>query len=73
MKTITQISVCLVLALCAGCSSFHEKWSAVGQPRKFQHASRWEGRWTSGYHKTFTGAPEGGLTCGNSVNPAIAV
>ena len=64
MKTIARLSACLALALFAGCSSFHEKWSAAGQPGKFQNASRWEGRWVSAHHKTPAGTPEGGrLRC----------
>ena len=64
MKNIVRLSALMVLALCAGCSSFHKKWDAVGQPGRYQHASRWEGRWTSGHHKKLTGASEGGrLRC----------
>ena len=64
MKNIVQLSACLVLALCAGCSSFDEKWKTAGQPGKLQNASRWEGRWTSRYHKTPAGSPAGGrLRC----------
>ncbi len=54
----------LVVALCSGCSAFQRKWDAIGQPGKFQQASRWDGRWTSARHKTATGAPDGGrLRC----------
>ena len=64
MNSLIRLSACLALALFAGCSSFHEKWNAAGQPGKYRHASRWEGRWTSGYHKTLAGSPAGGrLRC----------
>ena len=64
MKSIVRLSTLMVLALFAGCSSFHKKWDAVGQPGKYERASRWEGRWTSGHHKTPTGSPAGGrLRC----------
>ena len=64
MKTFVRLFACLALALCAGCSSFHEKWSAAGQPGKLGQASRWEGRWTSAHHKTPAGSPAGGrLRC----------
>ena len=64
MKTVLRPAAFLALALCAGCSSFHEKWDAAGQPGKYQRATRWEGRWTSGYHKTPAGSPAGGrLRC----------
>ena len=64
MKKLARLSAAMLLALFAGCSSFHKKWDAVGQPGRLQHASRWEGRWTSGHHKKVTGAPEGGrLRC----------
>lgn len=52
----------LLLGLCgalAACGSFNEKWCAAQSP-----ATRWEGRWTSEKHHTFSGAPEGGrLRC----------
>ena len=64
MKSLVRLSAVFVLALCAGCSSFHEKWNAAGEPGKYQRASRWEGRWTSARHRTASGAAEGGrLRC----------
>ena len=64
MKIFARLSTVLVFAVLTGCSSFQKKWDAVGQPGKFQNASRWDGRWTSAQHKTATGAPDGGrLRC----------
>ena len=64
MKILFRLSAAIALALCAGCSSFQKKWDAAGQPGKYQHASRWEGRWTSARHKDAAGAPDGGrLRC----------
>ena len=64
MKNLVRLSAVLVLALCAGCSSFQEKWDVVGKPGKYEHASRWDGRWTSARHKNAAGKPDGGrLRC----------
>ena len=64
MNTLNRLPAFLALALFAGCSSFHEKWDAAGRPGQLARASRWEGRWTSAYHKTPAGTPEGGrLRC----------
>ncbi|MEO7319552.1 MAG: hypothetical protein ABIZ56_11235 [Chthoniobacteraceae bacterium] len=64
MKILARLSAVFALALCAGCSSFQEKWDAVGEPGKFQNASRWDGRWESARHKTAANKPDGGrLRC----------
>ncbi len=64
MKNFARVFALLVSALGAGCSSFQKKWDAVGAPGKYEHASRWDGRWTSAHHKGAGGEPEGGrLRC----------
>ena len=64
MNPLVRLSPVLFLVLCAGCTSFQEKWNAVGKPGRYQNASRWEGRWTSARHRTAANVPEGGrLRC----------
>ena len=64
MKPVALSLSILTLALCAGCTSFQKKWDAVGQPGRYEQASRWDGRWTSARHKTANGTPDGGrLRC----------
>ena len=64
MKNLVRLPVAFAIVVCGGCCSFQEKWDATGQPGKFEHASRWDGRWTSDRHKNAAGAAEGGqLRC----------
>jgi hypothetical protein len=55
----------LAFALLAGCSSFDGKWRAAGQPGPLRAATRWDGRWTSNYHRSPAGggAMSGRLRC----------
>ena len=63
MNPPARLSTVVVLALFSGCSSFQKKWDAVGQPGKYEHASRWDGRWTSARHKSASGPAGGRLRC----------
>ena len=49
----------LLCATLAACSSFDAEWRAAKDG-----ATRWDGRWTSGKHRTRSGEPSGGrLRC----------